>query len=226
MRTPSGGALTALPARAVGRYPAPAASHTSATRQRLLTPSITRTPGPYSRHANKTRLLAARHPLAAAPSALSCRMWFTARWITLPVTRIAGRGGAGDRREPRRAQSGRRRGPRSTSRLVPRARSRALAEHERRPRPAAHAQRARPAPGARSSPSLPAGRAGARTPPAIPGRERTPPRDQPERRTPGRSPDPARRGRNVGFGPGRQGATESGCSRRPRHHLGSLLFPR
>ncbi len=101
----------------------------------------------------------------------------------------------------------------------------ALAEHEHRPRPAAHAQRARPAPGARSSPSLPASRAGARTPPAIPSRERTPPRDQPERRSPGRSPSPARRGRNVGFGPGRHGATESGCSRRPRHHLGSLLFP-
>ncbi len=72
------------------------------------------------------------------------------------------------------------------------------------------------------SPGEPAGR---RTPPAIPGRERTPPRDQPERRTPGRSPNPAHRGRNGGFGRGRRGATESGCSIPPRNHPGSLPCP-
>jgi hypothetical protein len=60
-------------------------------------------------------------------------------------------------------------------------------------------------------------RPGAQAVPAILGRERTSPRDQPERRTPARSPNPARRGRNGGFGRGRQGATESGCSIRPRH---------
>ena len=48
-----------------------------------------------------------------------------------------------------------------------------------------------------------------------PGKNTT--RDQPERRTPARSPNPGRRGRNGGFGRGRQGATESGCPMRPRH---------
>jgi hypothetical protein len=79
------------------------------------------------RSSHRPRTLPAR-----AANTLSCRRWFTAPWIMLPVTRIAGRGGAGDRREPRPAQSGRRPGPRSTSRSIPGAGSRALAEHERR----------------------------------------------------------------------------------------------
>jgi hypothetical protein len=140
--------------------------------------------------------------------------------ITLALVRIAGHGGVGAQRGLRPDQSARRLGPRSTSRSIPRARSLALAEYARRPQPADLPQREHPAPEARASMNVPAGRQDPRTPPGIPGRGRTPLLDHPQIRTPGRSPDRARCGRSRGSGQGRQGATESGCSIRPRRHFG------
>jgi len=153
------------------------------------------------------------------PNARFCRIEF----VILTVTPIAGRGGEGDRREPRPGQSGCHRGPGSTFRSSPRAQLPGPGRWGLRPRPAGRARRGHPVPGSRSSPSARAGRRCARRPRASPGRGRTPLRDRPEGRTAGRWPGPARRGRSGGCGPGRWAAAGSGCSERPCGYFSSTL---
>src|SRR6266542_976269 len=100
-------------------------------------------------------------------------MWFVTAWLKWMVT-IAGRGEAGDRREPLPARSGRHRDLLSTARSIPTAQLRACAEPGRPPRPAARAQHEHPAPAASSSLILRLARPGVPTLPATPGRGRTP----------------------------------------------------
>jgi len=73
--------------------------------------------------------------------------------------------------------------------------------------------------------SLPAARPGGRTPPGNPGPRKNTTPESVGAPNSGRSPNPARRGRNGGFGRGRQGATQSGCSIPPRNHPGSPPCP-
>jgi hypothetical protein len=139
-------------------------------------------------------------------------------WVRCPVM-IGGLGAVDDLQELRQGRSGRRQGPRSTSRSVPKARLPAHAECERPRQPAAHAQRGYPEPGAISSPNAPQGRRHARRLRESPCRGRRPSLRRPSSRTRGRSPSPAHRGRNGGFGRGRRAATRSGCLAPPHRYL-------
>ena len=160
-----------------------------------------------------------RRPVAGRRHARTARV--PSRPPAAHATAGAGRGGVGDRRVLRRERSGRHRGPRSTSRSIPRTLWPVHAGCERQPQRAGRARRERPVPGARSSPGPPQRPPSARRLPGSLGRGRTPPRDQPASRTPGRWPTPARRGRNGGFDPGRRGAAGSGYSVPPYLHPGS-----
>ena len=135
--------------------------------------------------------------------------------VSLAVTPLAGRGGEGDRREPRPVRSGCHRGPGSTFRSSPMA---GLLEatlddgDSRRSQPGS-AWRGHRALESRSSPTGLQGQPRVPRPRAVPGQGRTQPPDRPEGRTPGRWPGPIRRGRSGGYGPSRWAAAGSGCSR-------------
>jgi hypothetical protein len=132
--------------------------------------------------------------------------------VTRVVALIEGRAVAGDRREPRPERSGRRPGPRSTSRSIPTTRRSDHAEYARLPPRAgmlslnvAHLEpdHHRAACGAGRAPGhFEESRAEKEHHPRISRGSRT--RD--------RSPEPAHRDTNAGFGRSLRGATEPGCS--------------
>jgi hypothetical protein len=96
--------------------------------------------------------------------------------LRTPGTRIAGHGAGDGGREPRREQSVPRRGPRSTSRSIPRARSGAPGVHGRRRRTAAHARRGHRGPGFRPSTTVRDCRDNGRKPPGTRAEEEHHPR--------------------------------------------------